>query len=68
MVSPIPRVIQLRLGTKFFGQADQNPFGTADVAEAVRVLVLHHLTDKRRTPRTKPSNGLVDVAHSEHCP
>lgn len=43
----------LRPGTEFLCQSNKNPFGTADLAEPIRILVLHHVA--------KPSGVLIEV-------
>jgi len=51
---------------ELLGEPDEKSFGTADVAEAIRVLVLNHFTDELRAALEEPGERLVDVVHSEH--
>lgn len=46
-------------------QSDENPFRPADVAEPIRVLVLHHFADELRS-LAESGERVVEVAHGEH--
>ena len=48
------------------GQADEESFGPADVAEPIHVLVLNHVADELRAALTEPGERIVDVLHGEH--
>src|SRR5262249_55975908 len=48
------------------GEPDEDPFGTADVAEPIRVLVLDHFADDHRAAFAEPGERIVDVLHGEH--
>lgn len=51
---------------ELLGKPDEKSFGTADVAEAIRVLVLNHFTDELRAALEEPGERLVDVVHGKH--
>src|SRR3712207_1775849 len=51
---------------ELFSEPDEKSFGSADVAEPIRVLVLNHFTDELRAVLTEPDEQLVDVVHGEH--
>jgi hypothetical protein len=52
---------------ELFGEPDEESVGPADVAEPIRVFVLHHFAaDELRAPLAEPSESLIDVVHSEH--
>jgi serine/threonine protein kinase len=61
---------QLRLCRDAFpellGEPDEQSFGTADVAEPIRLFVLNHFADELRATLAEPGERLVDVVHSEH--
>src|SRR5437762_917862 len=61
---------QLRLsgvtGPELLGEPDEKSFGTADVAEPIRLLVLNHFADELRATLGESDERLVDVVHSEH--
>ncbi len=50
----------------FLGQPDENSFGAADIAESIRVLVLHHFADELRAVFAEPRERRVEVFHREH--
>jgi hypothetical protein len=52
--------------TDLLGQPDQYPLRAADVAEAVRVRVLHDLGDEFRAAIAKPGERVIDVVNGEH--
>src|SRR5262245_37648493 len=45
---------------------DENPLGTADVAEPIQVFILDHLADELRASFAEPGKRIVDVLHGEH--
>ena len=51
---------------ELLGEPDEKSFGAADIAEPIRVFVLHHFADELRAVLAKPGKRLVDVVHSEH--
>src|SRR4051812_17732538 len=51
---------------ELLGEPEKNPFGTADVAEPIRVLILDHFADDRRAAFAEPGERVVDVLHGEH--
>src|SRR5712672_3542781 len=52
--------------TELLGEPDEKSFGTADVAEPIRLFVLNHFADELRATLAEPGEGVVDVVHSEH--
>ena len=52
--------------TKLFGQANEKSFRSADVAEAIRVLVLNHITNELCSSLAEPVEHLVNDFHGEH--
>ena len=52
--------------SEFLGEADEDSFGAADVAEPIHVLVLHDVTDQLRAMLAQPRERVVDVVHGEH--
>src|SRR3954463_9390849 len=51
---------------ELLGEPDEQSFGSADVAEPIRVLVLNHLAHELRATLDEPGERLVDVVHGEH--
>ena len=52
---------------EFFGQPDEKSFGSADVAEPIRVFVLDHFAaDKLCAVLAEPGDHIVDVFHGKH--
>ena len=51
---------------ELLGESDEQSFGAADVAEPIRVLVLHHVANELRAARAESHERLVDVVHGEH--
>jgi hypothetical protein len=51
---------------EFFGEADEKSFGSPDVAEPIRVLILDHFADELRATFAESRERLVDVVHGEH--
>src|SRR5215210_3878363 len=51
---------------EFLGEPEENPFGTPDVAEPIRVLVLDHFADELRAAFAEPGERIVDVLNGEH--
>src|SRR5262245_32520778 len=51
---------------ELFGKPDQNSFGTPDVAEPIRILILDHFADEFRAALAEPGERIVDVLHGEH--
>src|SRR5262245_2501096 len=51
---------------ELLGEPQEDPFGTADVAEPIRVLILDHFADDRRAAFAEPGERVVDVLHGEH--
>ncbi len=54
------------LTTELLCQPDEKSFRPSDVAESIRVLVLHHFADELRAVLLKPSERIVEVVHGEH--
>lgn len=59
-LSPINELPQL------FREANQDPFRTADVAQPVHVLIIHHLAHKLCPVRLKPGEHVVQSLHRKH--
>src|ERR1051325_1846005 len=57
---------KLHASPQLLGEPDENSFGAANVAEPIRVFVLHHFTNELRTALAEPGERVVDVVHSEH--
>jgi hypothetical protein len=51
---------------ELLGEPNEQSFGSTDVAEPIRVLVLNHFADKLRAARTEPDEHLVNVVYGEH--
>jgi hypothetical protein len=51
---------------ELLGEPNEQPFGSTDVAEPIRGLVLNHFADKLRAARTEPDEQLINVVHGEH--
>ena len=51
---------------ELLGEADENPFGTPDIAEPIDVFVPDQLTDEFRAMLAEPGERIVDVFHGEH--
>src|SRR4030095_570971 len=51
---------------ELLGEPDEKSFGAADVAEPIRVFVLHHFADELSAALAEPGERLVDIVHSEH--
>jgi hypothetical protein len=51
---------------ELLGEPDEQSFGTADVAEPIRLLVLNHFAYELRAALGESGKRLVDVLHSEH--
>ena len=51
---------------EFLGESDEKPFRPADIAEPIRVFILHHFAHELRAALAEPFKCLVDVAHGEH--
>src|SRR5690606_10705806 len=47
-------------------EPDEDPFGSSDVAEPVRVFVLDHLADELCAVLAEPGECVVEVLHGEH--
>jgi hypothetical protein len=58
--------LRRRAGPELLGEPDEQSLGAADVAEAIHLLVLHHLADQLRAALTEPDERLIDVVHGEH--
>jgi hypothetical protein len=51
----------------FLGESYEKSFGSADVAEPIRVFVLHYFAaDELRAVLNEPGERLIDVVHGEH--
>jgi hypothetical protein len=48
------------------GESDEKPFGPADVAEPIRILILDYFAYELRAALAEPFKCLVDVVHGEH--
>lgn len=55
-----------RLPSELLGKADQNSFGTPDVAKPIFVVILNQFTDEFRASHTETRERVVDVLHGEH--
>src|SRR4029077_18241812 len=56
-----------RRSAELLGEPDEKSSGPADVAEPIRVFVLHHFAaDQLRAALAESGERLVDVVHSEH--
>ena len=53
---------------QLLGEADENSFRTADVAEPVDVFVVDDFIDHRRAELAQPRQGVVKVLDGEHDP
>src|SRR5256885_1756639 len=51
---------------ELLGEPDENPFGTPDVAEPIRVFILDHFADELRAAFAESGERIVDVLHGEH--
>ena len=51
---------------ELLGEADENPFGTPDIAEPIHVFILHHFADELRAPFAESGERIVDVLYGEH--
>src|SRR3954470_10977695 len=51
---------------ELFGEADENSFGTPDVAEPIHVFILDHFANELRAAFAEPRERIVDVLHGEH--
>src|ERR671930_1665848 len=58
--------IRCRFIAELFSQRDNNALGAAEVAESIRVLILHHLANEFSPMFLQTSNDVVDVRDSEH--
>lgn len=56
----------LRLTSELLSNANENPFGTPDVAKSVEVLVVDHLVDDGCAKLAEPDEGVVYVLDGEH--
>jgi hypothetical protein len=53
---------------ELLGEPDKNPFGTADVAEPIRVFILDHLADDLRAALFETGERTVDVSFDWGAP
>jgi hypothetical protein len=63
------RTISLRHrmdSAEFLCESDEKPFGPADVAEPICVLIPDHVANELRAAVAEPFQRLVDVVHGEH--
>ena len=51
---------------ELFGKPDNDALGAADVADPIRVLVLHHLADQFGAVGAQARDDVVDVINGEH--
>src|SRR5690242_19727679 len=51
---------------ELLGEADEDSFGAADIAEAIRVLVLDHFADDLGAAFGEAGERIVDVLDGEH--
>jgi hypothetical protein len=51
---------------ELFGEPDENPFWTPDVAEPTGVFVLNHFVDELRATLAKSRESIVEVLYGEH--
>jgi hypothetical protein len=63
--SPAARKVLYALA-KLLGEPDEKSFGSADVAEPIRVFVLDYFPDELRAVLAESGEGIVDVVHSKH--
>src|SRR5690348_15711499 len=54
------------VSSELLGEPDEQPFGAADVAEPICLLVLHHVADELRAVLAQSLERLVDVFYGEH--
>lgn len=59
---PLCRLTSLEL----LGEPDEKPFGPANVAEPIRLLILHHVTNQLRAMPLNSGERLIDIINSEH--
>ena len=51
---------------KLLGEPDEKSFGTADVAEPIRIFVLDYFANELRAMLAESGKGIIDVVHGEH--
>jgi hypothetical protein len=51
---------------ELLGEPDEKPLGSANVAQPIRLLVLHKVADELRTVLLEPGERLVDIFDGEH--
>ena len=51
---------------ELLGEPDEKPFGPANIAQPIRLLVLHHVADELRPMLLEPGERLVDIFNCEH--
>jgi hypothetical protein len=54
------------LSVKFLGESDEKSFGSADIAEPIRILIPDDFSYELRASPAKPGKRLVDVIHGKH--
>ena len=55
-----------RRSAEFLRESDEEPFRPADIAEAIRVFILHDFAYEPGAAFVEPRERLVDVVHGEH--
>src|SRR5690606_1903651 len=63
---PFHRIVAGRLLRELLGEADEDAFGAADVAEAVNAFVIDDFVDHGRAELGEPGEGVVEVLDGEH--
>jgi hypothetical protein len=51
---------------ELLGESEEKPFRPANVAEPIRVFILHYFAYELRAALAEPLERLVDVVHGEH--
>jgi hypothetical protein len=54
------------ISPELLGEPDEKPFGAANVAQPIGLLVLHHVTDELRAMLLQSGERLVDIFNGEH--
>jgi hypothetical protein len=58
-------ICRLSLVTKT-GESDEKPFGPADVAEPIRVLIPDYVAHELCAELAKPPKRFIDIVYGEH--
>jgi len=54
------------ISPELLGEPDEKSFGPANVAQPIRLLVLHHVVHELRAMPVQSGERLVDIFHGEH--